>query len=40
LVPLLPLVLINGAIGIATGFSTKIAQYSIKEIIDALFKML
>ena len=35
-VPLLPMILINGAIGIGTGFSTKILQYNPLDIIEQI----
>ena len=39
-VPVIPTVLVNGAIGIGTGFSTNIPCYDPKEIIDNLKRML
>ena len=35
-VPIIPMVLINGMVGIGTGFSTSIPQYSVEEIIDII----
>lgn len=35
-VPLLPMILINGAIGIGTGFSTKVLQYNPIDIIEQI----
>ena len=35
-VPLLPMILINGAIGIGTGFSTKVLQYNPLDIIEQI----
>jgi DNA topoisomerase-2 len=34
--PVLPLILVNGALGIGTGFSTEVLPYSPKEIVGAL----
>jgi len=39
-VPLLPMVLINGADGIGTGWSTKIPNYDIREIVNNLQLMI
>ena len=39
-IPLLPMILINGCRGIATGFSTTIAQYDIEQIIQCLEDMI
>jgi DNA topoisomerase II len=39
-VPIIPMVLVNGAIGIGTGFSTNIPCYNPKSIIGVLKKML
>ena len=39
-VPVIPMVLVNGAIGIGTGFSTNIPCYDPKEIINNLKRML
>jgi len=38
--PILPMVLVNGAEGIGTGWSTKIPNYDIREIIGNLKLML
>ncbi|XP_026468144.1 DNA topoisomerase 2 [Ctenocephalides felis] len=39
-VPILPMVLVNGAEGIGTGWSTKIPNYNPRQIVANLFKML
>ena len=38
--PILPMVLVNGAEGIGTGWSTKVPNYDIREIVNNLFLML
>lgn len=38
--PILPMVLINGADGIGTGWSTKIPNYDIREVVANLRRML
>jgi DNA topoisomerase-2 len=38
--PIIPMVLVNGAEGIGTGFSTKIPNFNPKEIIDNLIRMI
>lgn len=38
--PILPMILVNGAEGIGTGFSTKVPCYNPLEIIDSLFNLL
>lgn len=38
--PIIPMVLVNGADGIGTGWSTKIPNYDIREIIANLKRML
>lgn len=39
-VPIIPMVLVNGADGIGTGWMTKIPNYNPREIIDNLFRMM
>jgi len=39
-VPILPMVLVNGAEGIGTGWSTKIPNYDVREIVNNLRRML
>jgi len=39
-IPIIPLILVNGACGIGTGFSTNIPCYNPKELINALMYML
>ncbi len=39
-IPIIPTVLLNGAEGIGTGFSTKVAKYSIKDIIMNIKKIM
>lgn len=39
-VPIIPLVLVNGAVGIATGYATDIPQYNPKDIIKSLRKLI
>lgn len=39
-IPILPMVLVNGAEGIGTGWMTKIHNYNPREIVDNLRKML
>ena len=39
-VPIIPMVLVNGACGIGTGFSTNIPCYNPCDIVEALFKLL
>jgi len=39
-IPIIPMILVNGAVGIGTGYSTNIPSYSPKLIIDNLKKML
>ena len=39
-VPIIPMVLVNGAEGIGTGWSTKIPNYDVREIINNLKRML
>jgi len=38
--PILPMVLVNGAEGIGTGWSTKIPNYDVREIVNNLRRML
>ena len=38
--PILPMVLVNGAEGIGTGWSTKIANYDVREIVANLKRLL
>ena len=38
--PILPMVLVNGADGIGTGWSTKIPNYDIREVVANLRRML
>lgn len=38
--PVLPMVLVNGADGIGTGYSTSIPNYNPKDIIDNLLRMM
>ena len=38
--PILPMVLVNGADGIGTGYSTKIPNFDVREIVRNLKKML
>lgn len=38
--PIIPMVLVNGAEGIGTGWSTKIPNYDIREIVANLKRML
>ena len=38
--PILPMVLVNGAEGIGTGWSTKIPNYDIREIVANLHRMI
>lgn len=39
-IPIIPMVLVNGAEGIGTGWSTKIPNFDIREIIDNLKRMI
>ena len=39
-IPILPMVLVNGADGIGTGWATKIPNYNPREIVDNLMRML
>ncbi|XP_011297217.1 DNA topoisomerase 2 isoform X2 [Fopius arisanus] len=39
-IPIIPMVLVNGADGIGTGWMTKIPNYSPREIIDNLYRMI
>lgn len=39
-IPMLPMILVNGALGIGTGFSTSVPQYNPKDIIKYLISML
>jgi DNA topoisomerase-2 len=39
-VPIIPMILVNGAIGIGTGFSTNIPSYNPKDIMQVLYKLL
>ncbi|MBD23824.1 MAG: hypothetical protein CMG46_02300 [Candidatus Marinimicrobia bacterium] len=39
-VPIIPLILINGMVGIGTGFSTSIPKYNIKDIVDNIQRKL
>ncbi|KAI8575898.1 hypothetical protein K450DRAFT_180044 [Umbelopsis ramanniana AG] len=39
-IPILPMVLVNGAEGIGTGWSTSIPNYNPKDIVDNLFRMM
>lgn len=39
-IPILPMVLVNGAEGIGTGWSTKIPNYDIREIVKNLQRMI
>lgn len=39
-VPIIPMVLVNGAEGIGTGWSTKIPNYDIREIVNNIRMML
>jgi len=39
-VPIIPMVLVNGADGIGTGWMTKIPNYNVREIIDNIERML
>ena len=38
--PILPLVLVNGAEGIGTGYSTKVPNFDVRQIIENLKKMI
>ena len=38
--PILPMILVNGAKGIGTGFSTEIMQYNVKDIISVLYDLM
>ena len=38
--PIIPMVLVNGAEGIGTGWSTKIPNYNPREIVNNIKKML
>lgn len=38
--PIIPMVLVNGAEGIGTGWSTKIPNYNPREIVDNLFRLI
>lgn len=39
-IPIVPMILINGASGIGTGFSTDIPAYNIKDIVDNIYRMM
>jgi DNA topoisomerase-2 len=39
-IPIIPMVLVNGAEGIGTGWSTKIPNYDVREIISNLKRLL
>lgn len=39
-VPIIPMILVNGAIGIGTGFSTSIPKYNPQDIIEYLMKLI
>jgi DNA gyrase/topoisomerase IV, subunit A len=39
-IPIIPMVLVNGAEGIGTGWSTKIPNYDVREIIKNIKRML
>ena len=39
-IPVIPMVLVNGAEGIGTGWSTKIHNYNVREIVSNLRRML
>ena len=39
-IPTIPMVLVNGADGIGTGWMTKIPNYNPREIIENLFRMM
>ncbi len=39
-IPILPMVLVNGAEGIGTGWSTKIPNYDIREIVTNLQRLI
>lgn len=39
-VPIIPTVLVNGAVGIGTGWSTNVPQFNPKDIIQAVRKRL
>jgi DNA topoisomerase-2 len=38
--PIIPMVLVNGAEGIGTGWSTSIPQFNVREIIENLRRMM
>jgi DNA topoisomerase II len=39
-IPIIPMVLVNGAEGIGTGWSTKIPNYDVREIVNNLRRMM
>lgn len=39
-IPIIPLVLVNGAEGIGTGWASKIPNYNIREIVNNIHRML
>ena len=39
-IPIIPMVLVNGAEGIGTGWSTKVHNYDIREIVRNLLRMI
>ena len=39
-IPIIPMVLVNGALGIGTGFSTNIYNYNVEEIIEWIINKL
>lgn len=39
-IPIIPMVLVNGAEGIGTGWSSKIPNYDVREIVNNIRKML
>ena len=39
-IPILPMILVNGADGIGTGWATKIPNYNPRDIVDNLLRML
>ena len=39
-IPIIPMVLVNGAEGIGTGWSTKVPNYDIREVVNNLRRMI
>lgn len=39
-IPIIPMVLVNGAEGIGTGWACKISNYDVREIVNNIYRML